>query len=105
MRQSIVRITTHDTKKTYEYGADIEGDRPQLWEATLALKCVDQNGRTGDYHAKSVTVYLERETLERHKLVPQPAEPKRQPLPYTETPEDLLLRLLEAVGVYPEAES
>lgn len=101
MRQSIVRITTHDTKKTYEYGADVDdAGRPQVWEATLKLKCVDVNGRT-DQYGKSATVYLERSTLERHKLVPQPKDAKPQPEP-TETPEDLLLRLLEVVGVYPE---
>ena len=99
MKKSFVRITTVDTKKTYEFPGE---NIPQVWEVTLAMEHVDKNGcvSTTSFRSADCTIYLERETLESAKLLPmdKTKEPDREP---TETPEDLLLRLLEHIGVYP----
>jgi hypothetical protein len=101
-KQHLVRIVTHDTKKTYEFPS--KEKKPQIWEVTLHLKCVDNStGNVPSSHGTypSATVYLERSSLEAAGLmsVPRPThdaipEPQRRA-------EDLIMELLELVGVYP----
>ena len=96
MKESIVRITTDDTHKTYEFPND---DNPQLWQVNLQMEALNPFGNAHPNYTQK-TVYIERETLEKAGLVPfsKPEDKKRQP---TETAEDLILRLLEMCEVYP----
>ena len=97
-RQTIVRITTADTKKTYDLpGKDI----PQLWKAKLSLHSINRDGANSlSYPEAEVDVYLERQTLIDRGLVSKRSidTPKPDPSP---TMEDLIIELLERVGVYP----
>jgi len=99
-KERVVRIKTHDTEKVYEF----PGENPILWEVTLGIRdvCVRSGEPRAKYDTKKVTIYLERETLEDAGLLPFAYESKREdPVDPIETPEDLLLRLLDLVGVYP----
>ena len=40
MRENIIRITTHDTEKTYEFPAKQGEKSPQLWEVELKIGIV-----------------------------------------------------------------
>jgi len=98
-REQFVRITTEDTKKTYELpGKHV----PKLWGAGLNLYALNKNGSHAEiYSACDAEIYLERQTLVDHGLIPQSPEdkPALDPAP---TAEDLILQLLHTVGVYPE---
>ena len=97
--KSVVRITTEDTKKTYEFPGL---DNPQLWAVTLQIKCVDGGGFAHFSSPSFCTeriIHVERETLANAGLIGRPVEKEDKPL--EETAEDLILRLLEHVGVYP----
>jgi len=97
-RQTIVRITTADTKKTYDLpGKDI----PQLWKAKLTLYSINGQGtKFLGYPEVEADIYLERQTLIDRGLVSKRSidTPKPDPSPTTE---DLIIELLEHVGVYP----
>ena len=100
-RVSVVRITTADTKKTYEF--DGKKDNLQLWEVSLQIRCVDDWGRSssGSRHTEG-QVYLERQTLVNAGLLPVAAQDKEPTPEEKRTVEDLILELLEHVGVFPE---
>jgi hypothetical protein len=95
MRENIVRITTADTKKTYEF----PGDNPQIWEIKLSSSMVGPVGNPQYGFSTDGTIYLERETLENAGL-----RPKNKPdtaVSNHETIEDLIIRMLEHLGYYP----
>jgi len=100
MKKNIVRITTQDTKKTY----DLPGDGvPQLWEVELFISAVSSSGyvRKDKYQYPSKTFYFERKTLENIGMIG--AEPKEKPVRTAYlTTEDLLLELLAEIGIYPQ---
>lgn len=94
------RITTQDTKKTYELPSE---NAPQLWLVELIISNVEHATGTAikSAHTKA-SIHLERQTLVDAGLLPK-AEADKEPTNETrERPEDLILRLLEHVGVFPE---
>lgn len=98
--QHIIRITTDDTKKTYEFvdGQAAEGT-PQLYR--LEVKILSGNGH-GVFYADNYTsaiVHVEHETLVKCGRF-KPVN-KSEPVEVTETLEDLVLHLLNMVGVNP----
>ena len=101
MKQNIVRITTADTKKTYEFPRE---DNPDLWQATLVLWPVNKGGdvyTASGYTSHKVTIYLEQDTLLKAGLKPYSYKEKETDPEPQETTEDLLIRLLEHLGYYP----
>jgi hypothetical protein len=103
--KKVVRIETYDTKKTYEFISGQKDENPDLWEVGIFVSKVRSDGSIdGGLYNKPYpkkVIYLERETLEKSGLIPgkRRNEPKPEP---TETVEDLILRLLEYVGIYPQ---
>jgi hypothetical protein len=107
MKKTITYITTADTKKTYEF-PDEEAKNPEIVEIKLFLGFAKEDSgyvRTSSYsypeYPKAI-IYVERQTLENAGILPlgdyASQSEKEEP---TETPEDLILRLLEMVGVNP----
>lgn len=98
--KNIVRITTNDTKKTYELPS--EEDTPNLWRVQLTIQSVDRHGRidSSGYDYPKGTVFVERETLEGAGVLPKPMDTPVKERP-EETVEDLIIRLLEHLGYYP----
>lgn len=99
--QHIIRITTNDTKKTYEFidGQSVEGT-PELYR--LEVKILSGNGN-GNFYANpytAVSLHVEHETLVKAGHF-KPAD-KSKLVEVTETLEDLVLRLLNMVGVRPQ---
>ena len=101
MRENIVRITTHDTKQTYEYPRKKGKEDPQLWEVTLQAGFVNNNSGQTQYLSKVKSVFLTQDTLMSHGLVGQVRDKDNNVIVSPKTPEDLILELLEIVGVYP----
>ena len=98
MKESIVRITTADTKKTYEFPHKAN---PQLWEVKLSMVSVTFNGSSYAHMSAEKIIYLERETLENAGLLPNNKYESVTSKEPEETAEDLIIRLLEHVGYYP----
>ncbi|KKN37428.1 hypothetical protein LCGC14_0763770 [marine sediment metagenome] len=94
--KTITRITTEDTKKTYEFPN--EGN-PQLWAVTLSIEGISSYGRPEYGSECKEIIHIEQKTLENAGLLPKQNEKKEEL--QEETAEDLILRLLEHVGVYP----
>jgi hypothetical protein len=98
MKKDFVRITTADTNETYEF----PGNNPQLWEVKTTITRVQQSGAV---HAipsfERNTHYIEDKTLLMAGLEPYDHRPRHPDPEIVETAEDLILRLLENVGVYP----
>ena len=94
--KTITRITTEDTKKTYEFP---NKGNPQLWAVTLSIEKIYHYGQPKYGCVCKKIIHVERETLENAGLLPKQNE-KKDGEP-EETPADLILRLLEHVGVYP----
>jgi len=68
MRKSIVKITTEDTKKTYEFPG--EGiNNPQLWEVEIRINAL--NHGTHCYSSASATkvIHVEREAVGADKVL------------------------------------
>lgn len=96
MIENITRIKTV-TGNVYELpGKGI----PQLWEIQLFIYHINENGSVDRNSTRSSGIHVEREVLENHGLLPR-ADTKEVESPVTKTPEDLILELLERVGVYP----
>ncbi len=94
-----VRVKTV-SGKVYELpGKDV----PQLWEVSISIHHV--NGKTGyvdqGYRSSEGKIHVERDVLEDHGLLPMSDERKKEGITPTKTAEDLILELLEHVGVYP----
>ena len=100
MKRKMVIIKTSDTKKEYEFEVGkSDKDRPQLWEVEIKIACVDDDGSSSiDRYSENRFIYVERETLENHGLVPREIKSK-EALPKKST-EDLMLEFLERV--FPE---
>jgi len=103
MKRKLIIIKTVDTEKEYTFELGKTGkENPQLWKVEINIACVDSHGNSciGSQGTKG-SVYVERETLEDAGLIPRiitkEDEPKKEVLV-----EDLILGLLEYVGVYPE---
>jgi len=97
--KSVVRITTEDTKKTYEFPGD---DNSKLYSVELKITAIGPNGQTQWGAVSATHIHLEENTLLKAGLLQdQYRGPKEAYVPTTETPADLILRLLEHVGVYP----
>ncbi len=95
------RYITTVSGKRYKLG--VEGN-PQLWSVELSVAAMDQN--TGHHRHDAgrdlrERVFVERTVLEDHGLVPRKKEPDKPAEEPLKTAEDLLLELLEHVGVYP----
>lgn len=102
MRENIVRITTHDTKKTYEFPSGKTKNIPNLWEVEMKISAVDWLGRSDfNYRYTTKRICLERETLLSHGLTGEIKDKEGKVIEPPKTPEDLILELLEIVGVYP----
>ena len=98
--KSVTRITTSDTKKTYEFTGP---DTPRLWAVDLQINSVNTNGLITRYSSDTpTTVFLERETLKEHGLFPRVKTEVSEPVGIAPTVEDLILDLLGHLGVYPE---
>jgi len=98
--KSVVRITTEDTKKTYEFPGE---DNPRLYSVELKITAIDHGGHLQSYGTIGAKhIHLEENTLLKAGLLPRRYNvPDEKEVPTEETPEDLILRLLEHVGVYP----
>ncbi len=88
---------------TYEYpDQDKPRKNPQVWAVSMTLQCVEED--TGDYSFKRYstqkTIFVERDTLENAGLM-QVFDGREIPEEKKITVEDLILQLLEHVGVYP----
>lgn len=103
MRENIVRIKTHDTRETYEFPIKRGEDNPQLWEVEIRIGRVESRGLTQYGLSTSKSVFLKCETLKLHGLIPKDTRLGKTVEP-TRTAEDLIMELLEIVGVYPTEE-
>jgi|GEM_PF-5602906 len=109
MKETIVRITTTGTKglrgKTYEFPRHDGEPNPRLWAVSLSIIGVDADGRDsstmGGAGITRETIYLERQVLVDHGLLSWCAIDEKPPVS-APTAEDLILQLLECVGVFPE---
>lgn len=98
--QHIIRIMTDDTKKTYEFvdGHAAEGT-PQLHKLEVRIMSGNGQGNFYDNRFVAANLYVEHETLVNVGRF-KPADKSRPEI--TETIEDLVLRLLDMVGVRPQ---
>ena len=100
--QAIKRITTADTKRTYDLPGE---DIPQLWAAQIKIECVSKQGHYSfnNTFPTKAEIFLERKTLENAGLLPMSDKRKmNHDVEQTETAEDLIIRLLEHLGFYPQ---
>jgi cytochrome oxidase assembly protein ShyY1 len=101
---NIKRITTDDTKKTYEFvNQKPTGDFPQLWRMEVYISALEKSGQ---YIPRTVTtpfrvLIVERQTLVDRGFLPPSTSDDKPPEKPSETLEDLILRLLDMVGVRP----
>lgn len=96
-RKDVTRIKTADTGKTYEFPSE---DHPALYEVALVAHVLNSHGHTGSScPAAAVVIHLEHQTMLDAGLVRQ--DKKKPAVEPKETAEDLLIRLLEHIGVYP----
>lgn len=97
--ETIRRITTAEGN-VYELPS---ADAPQLWEVAMQVRCMTVHGQPADRVRSSTTiVHVERQTLVEAGVLPMKEDDKKQGVEKKETAEDLLLRLLAHVDVYPE---
>jgi len=96
--KNIKRIFTEDTKKTYEFP---DKDNPPIWAVKITIGRIANDGSYYEHaSSNSVVIHVEEKTLQDAGLVLRPRG--EEPKPLVETPEELIIRLLEHVGVYPE---
>lgn len=98
-RETVTRITTADTGKTYELP---DKSAPQLWEIELSIGRVDRYSGIVGTRSKGNLIHVERQTFVNAGLMPVAKGDKKVTEETKETAEDLCLRLLEHLGVYPE---
>ena len=98
MIKDIVRITTDDTGKTYEFPGE---NNPNIFAVEVRIKelTVGGKGTFNAYDGVRKIVHLEERTLQHAGLTLQSKAEKK--IPPTETATDLILRLLEMCEVYP----
>ncbi len=99
-------ITTADTHETYVFPKharqEEDAEPPCLWEATLSLAYVKAYGDVSPKRTEA-TIYVTEKTLRKAGLRQEHSE-AAEPVEVTETMEDLAIRLLEHLGVYPSEE-
>lgn len=100
MKEEIVRITTYDTKKVYELPGE---NVPQLWEVKLTISAINDRGSVCSSSRYDVA-HVERQTLVDAGLLPVAYNDKKSNSNPPKTPQDLILELLEILGVYPSGE-
>lgn len=93
----VARVTTLEGNK-YELPRDAK-DAPQLWQITCTFRALDDNGRVPS-RGSEVTVIVERETLEKYNVLGIAFPKETSTEAPTETIDDLILRVLEHVGIY-----
>ena len=102
MKKSIIRITTTDTKKTYEFPGQYN---PSLFEVSIRIVPVRDSGSTScdayQYTHFNKAIHLEKDTLLKAGIKPFHHKPLDTDPEPTETVENLIIRLLEHVGYYP----
>ena len=104
MKKEIIRITTEDTHKTYEFPSD---GNPDLFEVKIRIRPIDSQGKILNIYAythTTGTIYVEKDTLLSAGLKPYNYKPKATDPEQTESFEDLFIRMLEHVGYYPSVE-
>lgn len=102
MREELVRITTHDTEKMYEFPRK---GSPALFLVEMRIRPVDRDGAVKNvpqYRHIDNGMYVELDTLLKAGMKPYERKPQEGDPEPVETAEDLMVRLLELVGVYPE---
>jgi len=92
--------TTHSANLLDGKIIDLD-DSIQVWEITLGISAV--NHTTGRANKPSIkrTFHVAREILEKCGMLPQITTPATTPEKQQESIQDLVLQLLERVGVYP----
>lgn len=99
-----------ETKRTIVLHDGTRVDLPlakgqQIWAVQLKIECVSEHTGSatfGSHHGNRTTVvHVTREPLEACGLLPETRKDKPQKADEPETVEDLVLRLLHHVGVYP----
>jgi len=80
--------------KSYLLGED---STPQIWQVAIRFDSVDSRGFASGNAYGEHTRHIEREHLERAGVLPAVAIPKEEHA--SETVEDLLVRVLEELGV------
>jgi len=101
-------ITTEDTKETYTFPPDDGVEQPQLWEVVVYVLPVEKktgisSGGINSYSTPNGAIYLERQTLVNHGMMPVVYPGDKPPADNPSTAEDLIIQLLETVGYYPES--
>lgn len=104
MKKTITYITTVDTKETFQYPRTDNKQQP-VYEVSVYFKLVSNSTGhaevVGTYSQPGAIFYITRDTLKKiGHFKPGENEVVKNDLP-DETIEDLILRLLEMVGVYP----
>lgn len=75
--------------------------KEQLWQVELRISPLNEHGTAGTTCVATGVTHVSRETLEQHGLLPRVVTKRLAPGGPTPTAEDLILELLECVGVYP----
>lgn len=101
---NIKKITTNDTKKTYTFtdGARQDGT-PQLWQIECTARPFCNDGSIGPldrYGGMQVFLIVERQTLVNAGELPVVKDDSTPP-PGAPTMEEIILQLLDMVGVRP----
>lgn len=98
MKETIVRITTADTKKTYELpGKDV----PPLWEVKMDVRSVDERGYVSSYPALEKVLYYERQSFVDAALLPKYNTDSPAPIP-PRTLGDMFAEILAHMGIFPQ---
>jgi hypothetical protein len=100
MKENFTKIVTDDTKESFIYPGI--GNPDQIWEITLQARCLYKlpNGKLqpGVSSIKGEPVYVKRETLEKHGLLPKVIIRESDPI---QQPVDLFIKFLGSLGFYP----
>lgn len=98
--REICEFTASDTGKTYRsVDGEWEGEVPRLWAVDVEVKVLNQFGGTGT-HGGTVRLVVEDSSIARAGALPSWLESEEKPVEGRSL-DDLVLELLETVGVYP----
>ena len=99
MKRTVTFITTADTFQVFSFPPNEGEENPELWEAELTISYVDPRTGYSNRHGTKGSAYITRRTLELAGCLGT-GKPKEEDPP-VETVEDLIIRLLSCVGVFP----